>query len=119
MNNYQKLYWLTRLDYLQGTCLWFLFISTVAFCVIMAIYSDAYDTEKKEAKKYKTIALSIFIISLVGTIFIPSKNEVIFIFAGGKTMDFIQSDTSINKIPAQTTKLITDYLDNQIKEIEK
>ena len=39
--------------------------------------------------------------------------------AGGKTMDFIESDTSINKIPAQTTKLITNYLEQQIKEVKK
>ena len=51
-------------------------------------------------------------------LFIPSKNDVIFIIAGGKTIDFIKSDTSINKIPAQTTKLITDYLQEQINKNE-
>lgn len=49
-------------------------------------------------------------------IFLPTRNEVIAIYAGGKTLDFAQQDSSLAKIPAQTTEVISNYLDKMIKE---
>jgi len=49
----------------------------------------------------------------------PSKNDMILIYAGGKTMDYVQKDTSLQKIPYQTTAIISDYLDKTIKEMKK
>lgn len=52
-------------------------------------------------------------------VFLPTQKEAIMIIAGGKTMDFIQKDTSVRKIPHQTTEFISEYLDKQIKELSK
>lgn len=120
LNNYSQLYWLTRLDGLKAMFLTISVLSgialglTILFSIIMA------DIESEETianvKKIRNYSILPFIISFIFATLLPTKNEMIFIYAGGKTMDFIDSDTSINKIPAQTTKIITDYLEKQIKE---
>lgn len=59
-----------------------------------------------------------FLISFPIALLIPTKGEIIFISAGGKTIDFIKSDSSINKIPSQSTKLITDFMQDQIEKMK-
>jgi len=128
MSNYSKLYWFTRLDIFQG-----IFIAATVIigmlciaCVVMRMFDNevhSWTTEKeierrkdinaKCVKWFKKFIISFFILLSI-TLFIPSKNDAILIMAGGKTLDFVESDTSLNKIPAQTTKLITDYLQKQL-----
>lgn len=120
LNNYSQLYWLTRLDGIKGFSVTVLVICGIlafATFLFLAIEGEWMDKEKsKPLKKWRNgLFIATFVFGLI-SIFIPTKNEMIFIYAGGKTMDFIDIDTSINKIPAQTTKIITDYLEKQIKE---
>lgn len=123
MSNYSQLYWLTRLDAIYVTLFIGLLLSGLALIILHVVIAveSQWEDEKIVAKWRKKLnkLLYIFIPCLLLSLFMPSKQEVIFIYAGGKTMDFIQSDTSINKIPAQTTKLITDYLDKQIKDAKE
>lgn len=123
MNNYSKIYWLTRLDSIQGALIVLFTIIVIAFIIyfIGRGTSIDYDTEDYDAKfgKFRKPAFIVAMISLLIITFLPSKNDMILIYAGGKTMDFVQKDSSINKIPAQTTKIISDYLDKTIKEMDK
>lgn len=131
MNNYSKLYWFTRLDHLSD------FITTIGVvCIIVAailllvtfaFWSKEYESEKrcieidaarkKAVSKSKWLIPTGFIIILI-TAFIPSKNEAIFIMAGGKTLDYVQSDTSLSKIPYKATEVIVNYLDKTIGEMK-
>lgn len=120
METTTQLYWLTRLDSISMI---FSIIAILGFFILIGIImfsiSDDIDYEDKSVIKRMRIFFITFIISLLGVILIPTKDEVVFIIAGGKTIDFIKNDTSINKIPSQTTKLITDYLEEQINKNEK
>lgn len=51
-------------------------------------------------------------------VFVPTKNEAIVIIAGGKTLDFIKQDSSLNKIPSQTTAIISQFLQNEIDTLK-
>lgn len=119
MSNYSKIYWLTRLDYLQGLLTIAIVVIAIGLTIYAAFFFSAYDNQDREDIKEKFgrlknwLILSVVIIGLL-LCFIPSKDEAIEIYAGGKTMDFIQTDSSINKIPAQTTMLITNFLKKQI-----
>jgi hypothetical protein len=125
METTTQLYWLTRLD---GISIAFVVICIASFIGLLFSFifytsevTSSYGVDEKlvtNLKKWLNKCSIIFTISLMFALFIPSKNDVIFIIAGGKTIDFIKSDTSINKIPAQTTKLITDYLQEQINKNE-
>ncbi len=126
MNNYEKLYWLTRLDSIQTIGIIFLVLSIIGlliYYICAIVVSDDNDTPTTEfCKEHKALRLWlwwIFIIVLFLLTFIPSKREAIFIMAGGKTMDFVQSDSSINKLPSQTTLLISKYLENKLDSLSK
>ena len=131
MSNYSKMYWLTRLDSIQGLLIFLAIISAVGLILyyIGRGTTGEFDYgETKERKKegflksydwVRKLCYRMLFISVVLVTFLPSKDDMILIYAGGKTMDFVQSDYSINKIPAQTTKFITDYLDKQVKELNK
>lgn len=127
MTNYTKLYWLTRLDSINTMVTLFCFISVVAFVVWHAVPffksdfdwgEDEIDKYKKENSWIKKLAVWVGLISFIILTFIPSQKDVMFIIAGGKTIDFIQSDTSLSKIPSQTTAIVTKFLDEQLKEIK-
>lgn len=125
MNNYSKIYWLTRLDSIQALMIVIIILSVVALIIYYICFStevlDKDDAEEfnKNYGKIKKAAFYLFIIAGLVVIFLPSKDDMILIYAGGKTMDFVQKDSSINKIPAQTTKIISDYLDKTVKELNK
>ena len=125
MNNYLKLYWLTRLDGIVITCA-FIMVLGIILTIAHYVYAECeyYDEAEKQdffkrTRFGKRCMIFLISISTATVIFLPCKDDAIFIIAGGKTMDFIQSDTSINKIPAQTTKLITDYLQEQLNDAKK
>ena len=119
MNNYFKIYWLTRLDNING-------IFFAACIVLFMLLFFTYITRAIEGEYFiftklyaRTILIISFILCVIVTNLIPSKKEAIIILAGGKTMDFVQSDTSLSKIPAQATTIISSYLDKTIKEIKR
>ena len=121
MNNYVKIYWLTRLDYIQGVFLAAALISWTVFVIYQIVkLCDTYDTEgyKKEWGIYNKVSIYVGIIATIIAVMTPSKDDMIMIYAGGKTMDYVQSDSSLSKIPEQTTTIISNYLDNRIKEIK-
>lgn len=127
MSIYSKLYWLTRLDGIQTLSGVIVVLGIIAifdiwlsFVMDMWSYEDEDDRVKQKKlwnKRMKIIACIVTFFALVG-VFMPSKNDVIFIIAGGKTIEFIQSDTSINKIPEQTTRYISEFLEQQINDLE-
>lgn len=133
MSTYSKLYWLTRLDNLDGLLIALIVVSAISILVIAlfrfmtADFDEFYDEEVvKERKELRSkftskikYIVAVLVVSVLLKVFLPTKNEVIFIVAGGKTLDYIKSDTSLSKIPYQATKYVSDYLDKKITEIQK
>lgn len=113
MNNYAKLYWLTRLDYLQGLFTTVAILLAVGF-IIYHLFNEVFPTKKS----LWLVGVFVFISSVIACL-IPNKNEAILIMAGGKTMDYIQQDSSLSKVPYQTTAIISEYLDKTLKEMKE
>jgi hypothetical protein len=131
MTNYSKLYWLTRLDYFttyfQVAAFLLIAISAIMLLVAFVIRDKEFcnekecleiDTFRKKTKGSVRWLVAIGVVLITIRVFIPSRNEIIFIMAGGKTMDYIQSDSSLQKIPYQATKLVSDYMEKSINEIK-
>jgi preprotein translocase subunit SecE len=116
MDNYSKIYWLTRLDALQTVFIIIPFLLGVGFMFVSIYNSVEYDKSPKK-KSVWVVGIIISFFSIIACL-IPSKNDMILIWAGGKTMDYVQSDTSLSKIPYQTTSIITEYLDKSIQELK-
>ncbi len=121
MNNYVKIYWLTRLDYIQGIFLTAAIISGIIFLIYHVVkLCETYDIEeyKKNWGIYNKVSIYVCIVATMITAFTPSKQDMIMIYAGGKTMDYVQSDSSLSRIPQQTTTIISNYLDSKIEELK-
>jgi hypothetical protein len=123
MSNYAKMYWLTRLDNLNTIFVLFLIAGVIMlFIVIMPwliLESKELEKSKRKLYKLKIVGIIFIIVGIIGTSFCPTKKDAIEIIAGGKVIDFVQQDTSLNQIPAQSTKIITNYLNNIIKDIDE
>jgi len=133
MDNYTKIYWLTRLDGINGFFIGMAIISIILILVIgigllIAHYmNDCFNGDELK-QRLKTMAafksklnylVFTFFLGTLVSIFLPTQKEAVMIVAGGKTIDFIQNDTSIKKIPEQTTLLISSFFDKQIKEMNE
>lgn len=127
MENTTKLYWLTRLDNINGLFITLVIVSILAIFLGTLFHNLEKSLENEEETKkrwgilrpYLKSAVISLIVSTLGILFLPTKNELIFIYAGGKTIDFIQQDSSISKIPGQTTKIISDFMQKQIDDLKK
>lgn len=133
MNNYEKIYWLTRLDGLHHFFVGMAIVSTILIVgiIIWATFSRDFDefhhglqlklrikTRSKLTSKVKYLVFTFFLVVLV-SVFLPTQREAVLIIAGGKTIDFIQKDTAVNKIPEQTTMVVSKFLEKQLKELDK
>lgn len=118
MSNYSKIYWLTRLDYLQN-----FFIGIAAVIVaILFIYAFIYvlnEDWENIKKKYFAIWLPIVAFFTLLACLTPTRNEALVIIAGGATIDYAQSDTSLKKIPYQVTSTVSTYIDVQLEKLKK
>lgn len=122
MNWIFKLYLITRLDALQAICIAGLILAGLATIVFFIARIDAYDEDEyekkygKPLKRYWQIGVPLFSLLLV---FIPTRDDIILIYAGGSAIEYVKSDSSLQKIPYKATELILNKIDEKVKEIEK
>lgn len=133
MSNYAKIYWLTRLDSLHSLFCGMIVLGSVSiFAIILykfmstdfdEFYSGQNLKDRKDNRASVTSKIKWFVFILIlgsiGSAFLPTQKEAVLIVAGGKTIDFVQGDTSIQKIPGQATTLISTFFDKQIQELKK
>ena len=124
MSNIALIYWLTRLSSISDFFLTLGVISALVISIGLLGYSvailDSYrDEEKIEYRqKRKKFFNKIWVPMLLFVLFIltPNTKEAMLIIAGGKTMDYVQSDTSLQKIPYKATELILKKMEDYIDE---
>jgi hypothetical protein len=122
MNNYEKIYWLTRLENIETFFTVILTVGSIFIAgrAVMRFIIAIEGEDFKPLKWYKHLIFwPIYVSSILGLVLVPTQKEAIIIFAGGKTIDFIQSDSSIQKIPHQTTEIISKFMENEILEMNK
>lgn len=123
MSNFSQLYWLTRLDNFQSFFQTAIGISIggIIIYLIVLLFASVEEEAGNINAKYKWIPKAfVFTIIFSGLtlVFLPTKNDLIFIYAGGKAMEYVEADTSLQKIPFQTTKIISNYLNSKLNELE-
>jgi hypothetical protein len=129
MNNTLFIYLATRLSGIQAisVCI------TVASCISLLalilyrlielddnlIYEYRVEQTTKRIElnnKKQKIAKRFLFISLFFAVFTPDTKEAIMIYAGGKTLDYVQKDTSLQKIPYKATELIIKKMDQYLND---
>ena len=67
----------------------------------------------------KRWSIPFLILFILLQIALPSKTDLIYIVAGGKTLDFVKTDKSIQEIPGNTTEIVNNVLKLGVKELEE
>lgn len=138
MNSYFLIYFLTRVDAiitLIGLLIAFFAVATSIPFLYHMIVSDfdfdlpSYVDEKsnygrkarthQKLKKMKRWSIPFLILFILLQIALPSKTDLIYIVAGGKTLDFVKTDKSIQEIPGNTTEIVNNVLKLGVKELEE
>jgi hypothetical protein len=123
MSNIALIYWLTRLSSISSFFLVLGIISSFVIGISIIAYSvaiiDPYVEDDKV--RYKQIRkkfinkIWIPILLFVFYILTPNTKEAMLIIAGGKTIDYVQSDTSLQKIPFKATEVILKKMDEYLE----
>jgi heme/copper-type cytochrome/quinol oxidase subunit 2 len=119
------LYFLNRLDTFRTILTIMIIIGIVG--LVLYYFFNFMSTELERAKmaEYSSnnkwtrrTLITITVIGIAGLTFIPTTKQMIFIIAGGKTLDYVSKDQSLRKIPGQVTEITTEWLDKKLKEIQ-
>lgn len=118
----EEIYWITRFDAIHATFIIFLIISTIA-SVITAIGYTVNKCEEieypgqEEAPKYKKLfhgyfkySVVVFVISLVGLIFIPTTKQAFLIYGIGGTVDYLKTNPTARQLPDKCIKAIDKWI---------
>ena len=112
--NYFLIYLITIADNIKvfGTIL-SVILGVFTFYYILFYYSD-YD----EIPRYTKRLIFSFIFFLSVATLTPSTNKMMLIVAGGQTLNYVEKDEKLKKIPYKASEIVAQYLDSKIKELE-
>lgn len=118
MSNELMIYWITRMDNISSLFLSLAIISGAGAVIMLFIANIDHYEEYREKRLYIRfrIFMVLAIFFAIVNVFIPNTKQAIMIYAGGKTLDYIQSDTSLQQIPSKSTELILNKLNEYLKE---
>lgn len=118
-----EFYWLTRLDSICVFMTVMLIISAIASVVFAVAYfieileQDEEYMSKIPGKMLK-IFISMFLLSAVARVFIPSTNEALMIWGIGGTIDYIKGNEKMKQIPDKCIDALDMWV-NRLTEKEK
>lgn len=127
MTNTFFIYLATRLSGIQYVSITVAIFSGIILCgLILYRYielDETYEYDKEriqqriaiKKRNIKTVK-NAFLISIFFSVFTPDTKEAIMIYAGGKTLDYVQKDTSLQKIPYKATELIIKKMDQYLND---
>lgn len=109
-----EIYWITRLDYLQGVFITFLIITGIV--IVVATISFLINDESPKEKRVLKWTVPSFAIALSVLCFIPSTKEGMLIYGIGGTIDYIKSNDKAKQLPDKCVDALTRYVDSIEKE---
>ena len=91
----------------------FLIISSVISVILLIGYACEKSEGNKEADSLLKIVkkvLVVFIISLVGAVFVPSKETFLFMVGGSVVDQAMEHKPEIKELPENTLELLNEYI---------
>lgn len=122
------LYWITVLGNIGDVSVIFLFVGVVASMVLSVMYlmeSDDcdYGLTKNSTisiiRKYRNAAFVMTSVSLLLTLFTPSKKELYMIYGIGGTIDYLRENPTAKKLPGKCIKAIDKWVDKTLENDKK
>ena len=123
-----EFYWFTRLDSINSMSYIFMIVSGVFICTALLFYIvgkvaknyDFIDDETKVliglTKKGIKICISIFMISMLLNIFVPTTKEAFVIWDVGGSIDYLKSNEKIIQLPDKCIEALDKFIEEYVEE---
>lgn len=112
-----EIYWITRLDNIQGVLITFAIISSLIACSAFLIWliDDLHDDGLLLCKRFIWTSTAIFVTSILGLVFVPSTKEMLLVYAAGGSIEYIKNNDAAKQLPDKCIQAIDKLLDEYIE----
>lgn len=116
----EELYWIERLDSIQGVFIFLSFLSVIWLSSVFIIpVMEGYDTEdckEKGIHKSRKISGTLLAISVLVLTFVPSTKEMYRIIGIGGTIDYIRKNETAKQLPDKCIKALDLFVNKVIED---
>lgn len=108
-----EIYWITRLDVVQGFCIAFLVVGLA--CIFISSLRTLVKTDTTESAittKFKWVGIGLTVIFLPLVMFVPSSRDAMLIFGIGPTIDYIQNNETAKQLPDKCIKALDSWVES-------
>ena len=103
-----EIYWITRLEAINV-----LFGFMIAIPIIILIINFFTNlVENRSVIGWRKCRVALFIIGVLGATFVPTKSDMLLILGVGTTIDYVQSNDTINKLPDKCVDALNAWVDS-------
>ena len=115
-----EIYWITVLGNLQTVAsiasVVAVAVNILCVCLLLATIDThyAYEIDKlaeRKLKKITVLSLIVGFIMLMVVIFIPSKQDMYFIYGAGNVIDYCQDNPKVKELPDKAVEALNTWLD--------
>lgn len=111
-----EIYWITALGNLSCAVKIILVLSIIILAVLILLYIFAWSDDEedicKSLKKLIKYFIPIFIISLLLSTFIPTKEDMFLIYGVGGTVDYIKQNDKAKQLPDKCINALDMWVDS-------
>lgn len=113
-----ELYWINVIGNLHIIfCVMAVLFGVALFFISYAYINDAFETEYVEnAKWWIKKFIFAFLIDVLLLTLVPSKKDLYIIYGVGTTINYLQENTTVNKLPDKVVNALDEMIDNYIKD---
>lgn len=114
-----EIYWMNVIGNLGEFSVAVVIVSCIAlliFCIAYCAMSSEGNTELEKPLKLIRLSVACLIISTLGTIFVPTKKDMIAIYGIGGIIDYVKSNDKAKELPDKCIEALTRYVDSIEKE---
>ena len=103
-----EIYWITRLEAINV-----LFGFMIAISITTFIY-NWLDNLMNDSHPigWRKCRIALFIIGVLGATFVPTKSDMLLILGVGSTIDYVQSNNTINQLPDKCVDALNAWVDS-------
>lgn len=115
-----EIYWLTRLDAIQGVAIAFAIVfGTLALVAWITHWTTlsydpdgAYEPEIKFSNSTRWPAFITALITITLAVFIPNKKDMLMIWGIGGTIEYVQENETLQGLPDKCVQALDAWVDS-------
>lgn len=108
-----EIYWITRLDVVQGFCIAFLVVGlSCIFISSLRTLLKTNTTESTITNKFKWVGVGLTVVFLPLVMFVPSSRDAMLIFGIGPTIDYIQNNETAKQLPDKCIEALGNWVES-------